>query len=51
MYKFGTSEETMQGAERMNKAFAKVISSKAVYAIAMLAAFALLSGAANKFTG
>ena len=51
MLKFGTTEETMQGAERLNKVFTKITSSKAVYALAMLAAFALLSGAVSKFTG
>ena len=51
MMKFGTTEETMQGAERLNTVFAKVLSSKSLYAIVTLAAFALLSGAANKFTG
>ena len=51
MMKFGTSEETMQGAERMNKLAVKLLSNKAIYALAMLAAFALLSGAHSKFTG
>jgi len=51
MLKFGTTEETVQGAERMNQVFAKVISNKAVYALVMLAAFVLLSGAHEKFTG
>lgn len=51
MLKFGTTEETTQGAERMNKALARVISSKGLYAVALLAAFTILSGAFSKFTG
>jgi len=51
MLKFGTSQETMQGAERMNKLAAKLLSNKAIYALMMLAAFVLLSGANEKFTG
>jgi len=51
MLKFGTTEETMQGAERLNKVAVKLLSNKAIYALAILAAFALLSGAHEKFTG
>ena len=51
MMKFGTTEETMQGAERLNKVLAKAMSSKAIYALVTLAAFVLLSGAHSKFTG
>ena len=51
MLKWGTAQEMQQGQERMNKLFAKVVSSKVVYTLALLAAFALMSGAANKWTG
>ncbi len=51
MFKWGNMHEVQQGQERMNKLFAKLVSSKVIYTLALLAAFALMSGAANKWTG
>lgn len=51
MLKFGTVEESMEGAERLNKLFAKIAESKVIYVLVALAAFVLVGGALDKFTG
>jgi len=51
MLKWGTPAESTQAAERLNKLAARIVSSKALYLLAVLAAFALLSGAADKWGG
>jgi len=51
MLKWGTLEESNRAAERLNKLVARVVGSKALYLLIVLAAFVLLTGAANKWGG
>lgn len=49
--KWGTMQDNEHAAQQVNGFFTRVIGSKAVYALAMLAAFLLMSGAGHKWTG
>ncbi len=51
MLKWGTPAESNQAAERMNGIVSRVMGSKALYMLMALAAFVLLSGASEKWTG
>ncbi len=51
MLKWGTVAESNQAAERMNGFLAKIVGSKALYLLVVLASFVLLSGAGDKFGG
>lgn len=49
--KWGTLQDNERAAERVNGFFARAMGNKAIYTLAMLAAFLVLSGAARKWTG
>ena len=51
MLKWGTPMESKQAAERLNKAVSQITGSRALYLLLVLAAFVLLSGALDKWTG
>jgi hypothetical protein len=51
MLKWGTLEESQQAAERLNGIMTKVMGSKTLYMLMVLAAFLLLSGASEKWAG
>ncbi len=51
MLKWGTPQEAQRAAERLNGIVAKVMGSKALYMLVVLAAFLLLSGANEKWAG
>lgn len=49
MFKWGTVEESKQAAERMNGFIARIAGNKALYLLAVLVSFVLLSGAGDKW--
>lgn len=51
MLKWGTPTESKQAAERLNQLMIRVVGSRALYLLLVLAAFMLLSGAGDKWTG
>lgn len=51
MLKWGTLTESKQAAERLNRVASRIAGSRALYLLLVLAAFVLLSGAAEKWTG
>jgi hypothetical protein len=51
MLKWGNPTESKQAAERLNKVVSQVAGSRALYLLLVLAAFVLLSGAVDKWTG
>ncbi len=51
MLKWESGAEVKQAQERMNRFFARINSSRVLYVLMMLAAFVVLSGAADKWTG
>ena len=51
MLKWGTPAEADRAAERLNKVMTQVTGSKTLYMLMVLAAFLLLSGAAEKWAG
>ena len=51
MLKWESRGEVEQAQERMNQFFARINSSRVLYVLMMLAAFVILSGAGDKWTG
>lgn len=51
MLKWGTLEESNQAAERLNGLVTRVMGSKTLYLLIVLAAFVLVSGALDKWAG
>ncbi len=51
MLKWGNPTESKQAAERLNSLMTQVMGSRALYLLLVLAAFVMLSGAAEKWTG
>jgi len=51
MLKWGTLTESTQAAERINKLVSRIVGSKTLYLLVVLATFVLLSGANEKWGG
>lgn len=51
MLKWENPVEAEQAQERLNKAFSRISTSRVLYVLMILAAFVLLSGAGDKWTG
>ncbi len=51
MLKWGTLAESNEAAERLNGLVTKIVGSKTLYVLLVLASFMLLSGAFEKWGG
>ena len=51
MLKWGNPTESKQAAERLNRAVSQIAGSRALYLLLVLAAFVMLSGSFDKWTG